>query len=193
MTRTDSREDTRTEMSLTLAETEDLDPAIHLYRDAFTELNRLTVQNHMMSIPEFEAMAADTRIRKYTEWDAAGEMVGLSVMTNQLAAWPYVSAPYFEHHYPDLYDRGAIWYIGFVCAAKTAPRETFSRLIAAMMGPIRESRGMGVLDYSAYVMNPARHLDRSSKAIIGRIAPLRSATEIDSQHYIAYDFDWPAA
>jgi hypothetical protein len=179
-------------MHLALAE-DDLDPAIHLYRDAFAELNTRTVQNHMMSIAKLEALFADKRFRKYTSWDASGDLAGLSCITNDLEAQTEmtdISLPFFEHHWPDLFAEQRIWYIGFVCARPDAPRETFPDLVAAMMDPIRASRGVGVLDYSADVMN-VRHLHRTSELVIRRLAPLRAAVEIGSQHYFAYDFNWP--
>lgn len=177
-------------MTLTVAE-DDLDDALILYRDAFADLNRRTVQRHLMTTAETLDVFADKRVRKYTSWDhPTGRLNGLSVMTNELEAWPLISEEYFEEHFPAM--RGRIWYIGFVCAAPTAPPTVFPSLIAAMMDPIRASRGMGVLDYSSYVI-AEKALDQRSERMIARIAPLRAATKIDVQTFMAYEFDWPDA
>lgn len=181
-------------MTLAIAE-DDLDLAIHLYRDAFADLNEFTVMDHMMPITKLEALFADKRFRKYTAWDEAGELVGLSTITNDLRAqreMTDISLPFFERHYPDEYaedESCRIWYIGFVCARPDShPAETFVDLVAATMAPIRESRGVGVLDYSSVVMQ--RKLDTASKRIISRIAPLAEATDLGSQHFVGYRFDW---
>jgi hypothetical protein len=184
-------------MTLAIAD-DDLDPAIHLYRDAFADLNSDTVMDHMLTLAKLEALFADKRFRKYTAWDAAGELVGLSTITNDLRAQKEmtdISLPFFEKHYPDEYaedESCRIWYIGFVCTRPDGhPRETFVDLVTAMMAPIRESRGVGVLDYSSVVMS--RKLDVVSKRIIGRIAPLDEAVELGSQHWFGYRFRWPQA
>ncbi len=170
----------------TLLQWETVHQAWGLYASAFTELNRNTVQNHMMEFDEFLTMIHNQHIKKFLAWQGE-DLVGMTVMTRHLRSWPLISVPYFEKHYPEEFARNAVFYIGFV-ATDNKHHDTFSSLIEAMLNRIRHNRGIGVLDYSAQVMR--RGLPAASMKKISDLAPLDKATPIDAQTYVAYTFEW---
>lgn len=164
--------------------------AADLHERAFRSLNAYTVQRHLMNRDELAGVFGDERIRKYTAWSDDGTLIGLSMQTCHLEAHPLVAPEFFERRWPDLYARQAIWYITSVCVdVGVAPHSVFPALVRQMMQPIRATRGMGVLDYSSYIMS-TRHLDVASRHIIAGCAPLAEAEDIGSQHHVAYTFDW---
>lgn len=158
-----------------------------LYQEAFAELNTMTVQNHLMEFSEFLKYCNDHHIRKYLAYEDDA-LIGMSMMTCRLKSWPLISWQYFATHYPELFERDAVWYIGFVATDRKTSNATFPLLISEMMQPIRATKGIGVLDYSTQVMR--RGLDAASKKLIAGCAPLESATIIDRQRYVKYSFDW---
>lgn len=103
-----------------------------LYREAFTPLLKVAVQNHMLSFTAFNAIWNLSAIEKHVVY-VDGELAGISVVTNKLHAWDLISPQYFEDNYPEQYHTGRIWYVGFVCVdANYQKSGAFQEMLASM-------------------------------------------------------------
>jgi hypothetical protein len=166
-----------------------LNSAWELYYTAFEEVNTLAAQSHMMTWENFSDVMGDKRIRKYVAADEHGT-VGLSVITNDLEAWPLISPAFFERRWPENVAAGNIWYVGFV-AVRQDPRPepgVFAEIIRAMYQPIIDSQGIAVMDYCLYNVQ-TRGLPAAAHRIIERINPEVSSSILDAQYFYGYRFD----
>lgn len=163
------------------------DDAWGLYEAAFTDLNTLAVQRHLMTRAEFVDVALDDRVGKYLCLDDAGAVCGLATYTNALDAVPLISPPYFARRWPYEYAAGRIWYVGFVAVADGAPLTVFGELIGAMHHT-SGTDAITVLDVCTRT-EQVRHLPRSVRVLLTRISGARVGMErLDEQSYWAYQF-----
>ncbi|GAA5190880.1 hypothetical protein GCM10023322_47060 [Rugosimonospora acidiphila] len=163
-----------------------IEDAWSLYHKAFRELNALAVQRHLMYRDEFDAVMVDPRVQKYLCLDDAGALCGLATYTNDLHAVPLISPEYFERRWPRYYAEGRIWYVGFVAVETGAPITTFHELIAAMHETsTRDS--ITALDVCTRT-DEIRHLPRSVRVLLHRLAGNVRMQRLDEQSYWMYDF-----
>lgn len=126
----------------------DLAPAMaeaffDLYREAFGELETRAVARQLLHREEFLEEMHDPRVEKHVAW-SEGEPIGLSTLTRHLETVPWISPAYFQHHYPDAFARGAVFYIGFTLV-RSEHRQ--SRVFQAMV----RSMGAGLAEAGAVV------------------------------------------
>ena len=159
--------------------------AWRLYTDLFTELNRRTVQRHLMSHDEFADVCQDSRIEK---WRVLHDdrLVGLATYTNRLESMPLISPAYFAHRWPEHHATGRIWYCGFVGIAEHAPQGTFLQLIGRMYQQVADCGGVISLDYCAVNARLARAVERGLTSISGKKVRAGIA---DTQSYWVYETD----
>jgi hypothetical protein len=163
-----------------------------VYREAMEPTRHLAVQRHMLTREEFDALLWNAKIAKVIAYDDNGSVrlpVGLALWTRDLDAYDLIEPAYFAHRYPEATAAKKIYYTIFVVAAPWAPRETFADLVRGIVAPIRARKGIGALDWSRARID--KGLARAAQLIIGRDAPLRTAQDADSQHFMIYEFDWP--
>lgn len=169
--------------SLTTGETHS---AWDLYSEVFADINLLAAQRHLMSWFEFDEMCAEPVIQKHLAYDG-DDLIGMSVITNELRAWPLISPEFFAHRFPQQYKHKAIWYVGFVgCRPVGRAVHAFSELIRSMWPQVMDSHGLAVMDYCAYNVAMNRLPERSLK-VQQRLNPLVVMERIDSQGFYAFD------
>lgn len=102
-----------------------------LYHRSFEGLRTRAAQRHLMSRAEFDDLLNDERVDKIIVRDRGGERspAGLSIMTNRFEAVPLVSGAYFRERWPEHYDQGRVWYVGFVAVAFERQRTKTMRAI----------------------------------------------------------------
>lgn len=156
-----------------------------LYREAFEEIDTLAVQRHLLTELELLDIWGDPRVQKWVAFEG-GEPVGVSVITNDLDAWPLISPRYFARHHAERYSSRRIWYIGFVFGA---PGQTavFTELISAMAPQVVEGAGMAVMDFASYNVN-VRHIDRATGLLMRRLHRGVTGGPIDAQHFYGWEF-----
>lgn len=157
------------------------------YCEVFEEINTLAVNRHLLTSVEFSGVMWESRIIKYVARDEAGNLVGMSVMTNHLDKWPLISPQYFQRHYPFFWRREAIWYVGFV-GAKPGTKGVFPALLEAMLKPVQESDGMVVVDFCTENVQ-MKDLPRRTSFILNNLNPKTQHTHLDSQEFHAWRFD----
>lgn len=161
------------------------DTAWELYAQIFDDVNRRAVQKHLLSEAEFRAVCTNEDLIKFLAYDG-DQLVGMSVLTNNLDAWPLVSPEYFEQARPEDYRRKAIWYCGFVGARKNRSH-AFRELVLSMSEVITSNDGVVVMDYCDYNVN-VRHIPEVAQAVVSHSYPRASTQRLDAQSFYMIDF-----
>lgn len=164
-----------------------IETAWHLYEEAFRDLNRLAVQRHLMHRSEFVEVMHDQRVTKYLCLEDDGTLLGMSTFTNDLDAVPLIAPEYFEHHWPELFAAGKIWYIGFLAVDPNAQgRQAFAQLAEQMYMVAAAQDGLVGLDLCNH-NNDVRHMSRVLRIMARRLG--KSSLELlDQQSYWLYRF-----
>ncbi len=93
---------------------EDADARLRLwsiYRDAFERLNERTPIHHGgFSVAQFEAIMQDVDFQKHLVY-VGDELVGVTLLTNEITKIPWVNASYFQRRYPNRYRDGRIYFL----------------------------------------------------------------------------------
>jgi hypothetical protein len=164
----------------------DVEEAWAWYADTFFEINERAAQRHLMTYPEFAAVYHDPLVYKFYVHDH-GKLVGMSVLTNELEAWPLISPQYFAKRWPEHFKRSAIWYVGFV---GVAPRyaHAFRQLVSDMYTHVIGCNGIAVMDFCSYNVS-LRRLPEITLKLLGWINPAAGMEIADSQTFVVYSFD----
>jgi hypothetical protein len=159
-----------------------------LYQQAFDSLRYRAAARHVMYASEFDAVMADPRITKYLAHDAQGVLQGAGSMTSDLLALPFLSPEYFAHRWPERYQAGQIYYIGFLAVHPDAyGAGIFGELVEHMTKEVADVDGLAVVDVCAD--NKDRlHLPRALNSLASTWAPQVQMSTLDTQSYIGYDF-----
>jgi hypothetical protein len=165
----------------------DLDAARTLYSDLFTGINTLAAQRHLMTDAEFAEVFYDPRILKFYVHDDAGDLAGMSVLTQDLTAWPLISPPYFARHWPEHHERQAIWYVGFVGVRPTHPHG-FRELVNGMYPYVKANRGIAIMDFCS-LNTDRKRLPAITLKLLTWMNPTAGMQSIDSQNFVLYHFD----
>lgn len=163
-----------------------LDEAWALYEAAFTELNTLAVQRHLMYRPEFDQVAADKRVQKYLHYDRRERLDGLATLTNDLESMPLISPAYFARRWPAECEARRVFYCGFVAVRRGGrgmPNGVaFAALTRAMWAAAAGSPV--VIDVCAH--NQRRGMPGAVGAILDRAAGPVDLERLDTQTYLAF-------
>lgn len=153
-----------------------------LYLKAMTPLATMAVQRHVMTRGEFNEVALDPRVIKYTGY-RSGRLAAVATYTNDLDAIPLISPPYFEHRWPKAYAEKRIWYIGFVAIVLGGP--VFVLLMNHMhQTVIKNGGGISVFDACTY---RSERLPGAVTAFLRHaLAEQPTLTRIDQQSFYAY-------
>ena len=170
--------------------TDDLrEQAWKLYLDAFQPLRHIAIQRHLMYGDEFDAVMADTRVKKYLAFDSLGNLQGLSTLTNQMRAMPLVSPEYFEQRWPERSAAGSVFYIGFVGVHPSAHGTgIFVELVRELTAVVAQCDGIAVLDVCRH-NDQMLQLPRAISRLVSSWAPHVEILDLDAQTYIGYNFE----
>lgn len=157
-----------------------LGDAWKLYLDAFTVINTRAAQRHLMTWAEFDDVTYNERIEKYVAM-AGSRLVGLSVLIDDLEAWPLVAPEFFEQKFPGR----KVFYVGFV--ATDATPGVYAELVSAMYERVIAADGIAVMDFCGENVDDlliARRVD----VLLRRINPHAKKQLADRQEFWAWDF-----
>lgn len=104
-----------------------------LYLRAFEPLRARAAARNVLHREEFVAEMADPRVDKYVAWDGEHHAVGITTLTDDLSAVPWVSPEYYAAQFPEHAARGALYYLGFTLVHPRARRGT---VFVDMMEPL---------------------------------------------------------
>ena len=165
----------------------DVDEAWTLYANIFAEVNNLAAQRHLMTSAEFHAIYHDPRVLKFYTRDEAGGLAGMSVLTQDLDAWPLISPTFFARRWPDHYARKAIWYVGFVGVAPNG-LNGFRDLVGKMYPHVIGNAGVAVMDFCTYNVTH-RRLPAVTLKLLSWVNPAAAMETVDAQQFVVYTFD----
>jgi len=154
-----------------------------LYRASFGELETRAAARQLVEEREFIAEVTDPRIDKYVVRDEAGAVVGLTTLTDDLSAVPWISPAYFAARFPDQAARGALHYLGFTLVRGDRRRDqVFRAMIAevtARMIPIR-----GVVAWDMCRLRQEQGLRTGIDAMLKVFGDVETVV-LDEQTYVA--------
>lgn len=165
----------------------DLAEAWDMYAGIFTDINTMAAQRHLMTRQEFTTVYHDPRVLKFYVHDQAGNLTGMSVLTQHLNAWPLISPPYFARRWPQHYARQAIWYVGFV-GVQPHQRHGFRQLVNDMYAHVISNAGIVVMDFCTYNIT-RRRLPAITLKLLGGINAAADMETTDAQSFVVYRFD----
>lgn len=151
-----------------------------LYQKAFTEINGLAAQRHLMTFEEFYDLMNEPRVVKFIA-KSGQRMVGLSVMTSDLTAWSLVAPEFYEQRYPGR----QIFYIGFVGTDQT--EGAYVALIARMYEDVMAADGVCAMDFAGHNVDQLK-IGRKVNALLRRTNPRARGGMVDRQEFWAWDF-----
>ncbi len=120
-----------------------------IYRGAFAPLADRTPMRHgSYTREQFDRLLLDADFSKYVAY--AGDVVaGLCLITAVLGKVPWVNASYYQQRYPDLYEKGKVFYLPAVVIDPEHQdwRRIGALLLAETLGSLGEE-GVLAVDYS---------------------------------------------
>ncbi|WP_104433293.1 hypothetical protein [Kineococcus xinjiangensis] len=170
---------------------EDTAAAWELYRSAFSRLEVLAAQRHLMTEGEFGQVAADARVRKLlAHCPDSGRLCGIASVTTDLAAMPLVSEPYFARRWPEEHAHRRIHYVGFVGVERRyrGSSGAFAALVAEICRPAVAEGGVVAVDVCRH--NEDLGLPRAIGTLLAELGSTR-ALRLDEQVYWAHEFPVP--
>jgi hypothetical protein len=152
-----------------------------VYRAAFEPVNSLAAQRHLMTHREFEDLLVDDRIGKYLAI-REGRTAGLAVMTDNLEAWPLISAEFYARKYPGR----RVFYVGFV-AVPLHQTGVFTTLIGRMQDEIAQADGVAAMDFSGFNLQQ-RGIGDVVRTLLTHRVPTTTGGVVDRQEFWSFDF-----
>lgn len=164
--------------------TPDVERLFGFYLAAFEPVRTRAAARHLLTADEFAAEMADERIDKYVAW-RSGRAVGLTTLTTDMAAIPWIEPRYYAARHPEHAARGTLFYLGYtVVDPEGDAYRVFKDMMDTVCRRFAEVQGVCAFDFSDYNANGA----------VGRIVRGLPASfgarvqEVDAQHYFVADF-----
>lgn len=156
-----------------------------LYQDSFGPLRVLAAARQVLTEDEFTAELEDPRIWKYVAVDSQGELAGLTTLTDDISTMPWISPEYFEHHYPDEWRRGAVFYGGISLVRPDMRRyPVFARMMTCLAQRVAAAQGVFAFDICGY-NDQERSLARATEKILNRVADFQMQAVDIQTYYVA--------
>jgi pyruvoyl-dependent arginine decarboxylase (PvlArgDC) len=161
-----------------------------LYLDTFGPMETEAVARQVLHESEFIEEMLDPRVLKYVAWSEDDEVIGMTTLSSDLSTVPWISPAYFEHHYPEQYARGAVYYLGFTLVHPDhRGKHLFHAVLAPMWDLVQEQRP--VVAWDMCLANDQLGLGGSAGKLIETFADV-TFEQIDRQNYYVGVFHGPA-
>ncbi|GAB2585484.1 hypothetical protein [Microlunatus antarcticus] len=162
----------------------DLEILHPLYLRAFAPLVTRAAARHVLTRDEFDGEMADPRILKLLVRDDDGVPVGLTTLTRDLTAVPWVNPSYFWTRFPDAAGRDALFYLGYTLVDPERRRSQALLLMASeVKHQLESTRGVVGFDTCAY--NDEHGVGRWTGWLFG---PRSTVASLDTQTYSVADY-----
>lgn len=155
------------------------------YRAAFEPMQTRAAARHTLTAEEFREEMLDKRIDKYIAWSADGTAVGLTTLTTDLAAVPWIEPRFHASRHPDQVARGTLFYLGYILVDPAGDTfGVFKTMAETLLQRVADTRGVLAFDVSAY--NARRAIGR----MVAKLPEQFGATvaAVDTQTYYIADF-----
>ncbi|QIG43665.1 GNAT family N-acetyltransferase [Nocardioides anomalus] len=154
-----------------------------LYVATFGQLDTEAAGRQLLTEEEFLEEMLDPRVHKYIAWDEDDKAIGMSTLATDVATLPWVSPTYFQHHWPEEFARGAIYYLGFTLV-HPAHRGAgiFQLMIRTALQRVVDDRGVAAWD--SCQANDERGMNATAVRLVEEVSGV-TPTIVDRQTYYA--------
>jgi hypothetical protein len=125
-----------------------IDAAWTLYHTCMAPLRIFTPQEHLMTFDSFKKMMLDESITKGLVLDEVGGLVAFGTHATDLTAVPLICTEFYQHWWPDEYDRGAIFYVLFIVSGGV--HRAYRAYVEHIFSLAKPVRGLVAVDVSDY-------------------------------------------
>ncbi|SER17512.1 hypothetical protein [Microlunatus flavus] len=168
----------------TVVEGQDLEVLHPLYLNAMAPLLTRAAARHVLTRAEFDEEMADPRITKVVVRDDDGHPCGLTTLTYDLTAVPWINPSYYWSRFPDAVARGALCYLGYIFVD---PERRRSQALLLMASEIRRrlEAGRVVIGFDTCAYNDEHGIGRWAGWLFG---PRSTVSGLDVQSYSVADY-----
>ena len=156
-----------------------------VYEESFGPLRVRAAARQVLTEDEFAAELEDPRVWKYVALDANGALAGLATLTDDITTMPWISPEYYQHHYPDEWNRRALFYGGLFLVRPDMRRyPVTSRMGTCVAQRVAAARGMVAYDMCGFNTGD-RFLDRAAAQILNSVADFEVHAVDVQTYYVA--------
>lgn len=155
-----------------------------VYARAWDRLLIHAAARHVLSAEEFAEEMRDGRIEKLIVRDEDGAFLGMTTLTNDMAAIPWVNPRHYAFRYPDAAERNALFYLGYMFVDQTHRHHNLLKLMTAAIDERLSGVG-GVVGFDICSFNIEHGMGRRMASLL---ATSDRIDTLDSQTYYAADY-----
>ena len=156
-----------------------------LYEESSGPLRVQAAARQVLTEEEFTAGLDNPRVWKYIALDFRGGLAGLTTLTDDVSTMPWISPDYFEHHYPDEWRRGAVFYVGVALVRSDMRRDqVFSTMAKHVAQRVAAARGIVGYDICGH-NDQDRSLGRVARRILDKAADFQVRAVDVQTYYVA--------
>lgn len=156
-----------------------------LYEESFGPLRIRAAARQVLTESEFAAELSNPQVWKYVAVDASGQLAGLTTLTDDVSTMPWISPEYFEHRYPEEWQRNSVFYVGITLVRPDMRSDRVWAMMAKYVGQ-RVAAAGGVLGYDICSHNDQdRSLGRATAKVLNTVAPFEVAAVDLQTYYVA--------
>lgn len=157
-----------------------------VYSAGFAPLQLRSPARQALTDDEFRAEMRDPLVTKFVAFDETGNAGSMAIIATDLSIVPWISVPYYAHHFPEHYARGAIYYVNAVVVRPDRQGGPWSKVVLEEMYRfVAEHRALMAFDCCGYNVDVVKLVETTARAA-HRIAHVETA-ELDQQRYYAFD------
>ncbi len=164
---------------------EEIDEYMGVYREAFDPLDELSPAKQSMTDEEFRDEMTSPTVTKYVVEDAEGRVIALACMTTDTSQVPWLSPKYYQKHFPEQFERQAIYFVGTILTHPERRGEhVLGSILDQMVIDVATNRGVAAFDCCEYNVEVVG-LPEMISAVGERLCDFERQ-ELDYQRYYAY-------
>ncbi len=163
---------------------EELAELYPIYAEAWDKLLIHAAARHVLSEAEFSEEMLDARIEKIIVRDDDGVFAGMTTLTNDMSAIPWVNPRHYATRYPDAAGRNALFYLGYMFIDQDHRHRNLMKLMAGAIDERLSGVG-GVVGFDICSFNIEHGLGRRMASLLGASDRIDS---LDTQTYYAADY-----
>lgn len=159
---------------------------LRVYRAGFAPLELRSPARQALTDDEFRAEMSNPLVTKFVAFDDYGEAGAMAIIATDLSIVPWISVPYYAHHFPEHYARGAVFYVNAVVVRPDRQGGPWSKVVLEdMYRFVAEHRALMAFDVCGYNVDTVKLVETTARSA-HRIAHVETA-ELDQQRYYAFD------
>lgn len=156
-----------------------------VYQEAFGPLRVLAAARQVLTEEEFAAELDDPRVWKYVALDAAGQLAGLTTLTDEISTIPWISPEYYEYHYPEEWNRRALFYGGISLVRPGMRRHpVYAHMVTCVAHRVAAAQGVLATDMCGFNVNRLS-MAHASEQILNRVADFEVQAVDVQTYYVA--------